>query len=121
MPEGSGHVLDNVFAGIAAEVAADHEAEVRGGTLGERIDQASRALRSEGIVDGWEQQGEVFHIHNGECPYLRLAAMSDAPCHSDRQTIELLVNADVEQTRRIVDGAPTCEYVVRSREEANKT
>jgi len=121
-PEGSGHVLDNVFAGIATEVAADHESEVQGGTLAERIDQASRALRSEGIVDGWEQQGEVFAIHNSECPYLRLAAMSDAPCHSDRQTIELLVGADVEQLRRIVDGAPTCEYVVRPRtEEINKT
>jgi len=123
MPEGSGHVLDNVFAGIATEVAADHEAEVHGHTLVERVDQAARALEREGIVDGWDQEGEVFHIHNGECPYLRLAAMSDAPCHSDRQTIELLVGAEVEQLRRIVDGASTCEYVIKARpvEEANKT
>ena len=39
--------------------------------------------------------------------------MSDAPCRSDRQTIELLVGADVEQVKRIVDGAMSCEYVVR--------
>ena len=89
-----GHVLDNVFAGIAVEVAADHEAEVHGHTLAERVQQASHALEREGIVDGWEQQGDVFQIHNGECPYLRLAAMSDAPCHSDRQAIELLVGAE---------------------------
>jgi DeoR family transcriptional regulator, suf operon transcriptional repressor len=107
------HVLDDVFAGIAAEVAADHQSEVRGSTLAERVAQASRALEREGIVDGWEQQGEVFEIHNGECPYLRLAAMSDAPCRSDRQTIELLVGANVEQIKRIVDGATSCEYVVR--------
>ena len=108
------HVLDDVFAGIAVEVAADHQSEVRGGTLAERVAQASAALEREGIVDGWEQQGDVFEIHNGECPYLRLAAMSDAPCRSDRQTIELLIGANVEQVKRIVDGAGSCEYVVRS-------
>ena len=107
------HVLDEVFAGIAAEVAADHQSEVHGGTLAERVAQVSAALEREGIVDGWEQQGDVFEIHNGECPYLRLAAMSDAPCRSDRQTIELLIGANVEQVKRIVDGATSCEYVVR--------
>ena len=39
--------------------------------------------------------------------------MSDAPCRSDRQSIELLLGAPVEQTTRIVDGAPCCEYIVR--------
>jgi predicted ArsR family transcriptional regulator len=107
------HVLDDVFSGIAMEVAADHQSEVHGGTLAERVAQASTALEREGIVDGWEQQGDVFEIHNGECPYLRLAAMSDAPCRSDRQTIELLIGANVEQVKRIVDGAGSCEYVVR--------
>jgi DeoR family suf operon transcriptional repressor len=107
------HVLDDVFSGIAIEVAADHRSEVHGGTLAERVAQASAALEREGIVDGWEQQGDVFEIHNGECPYLRLAAMSDAPCLADRQTIELLVGAEVEQIRRIVDGAESCQYVVR--------
>ncbi len=106
-------VLDNVFSGIAAEVAAEHGAEVHGRTLGERVAQASRALEGEGIVDGWTKDGEVFHIHNGECPYLRLAEMSDAPCASDRQSIELLIGAQVEQVQRIVDGARVCEYVIR--------
>jgi predicted ArsR family transcriptional regulator len=91
------HVLDDVFSGIAIEVAADHQSEVHGGTLAERVAQVARTLEREGIVDGWEQNGDVFEIHNGECPYLRLAAMSDAPCRSDRQTIELLVGAEVEQ------------------------
>ena len=111
----AGHVLDSVFAGIAAEVAADHAAEVGGRTLDERVDQASRALEAEGILDAaaWEKQGDAFLLHNGECPYLRLAAMADAPCRSDRQVIELLVGAEVEQVRRIVDGASSCEYVVR--------
>jgi len=106
-------VLDRVFAGIAEEVAADHAAEVRGVSLDERIAEASVALEREGIVDGWSKDGDVFQMVNGECPYLRLAEMSDAPCHADLQSIELLLRAQVEQTKRIVDGSPVCEYIVR--------
>jgi predicted ArsR family transcriptional regulator len=106
-------VVEQVFSGIAEEVAADHRAEVRGETLDQRVDEASRALRQEGIVDGWERDGDAFHLVNGDCPYLKLAEMSDAACSADRLSIELLVGAHVEQTRRIVDGAPCCEYIVR--------
>ena len=111
---GSGkELLDRAFAGVAVEVAAEHEAEVHGSSLDERVATASRALESEGIVDGWQKQGGVFKLVNGDCPYLKLAEMSSLPCRSDRESIELLVGAKVEQTRRIVDGAPICEYIVQ--------
>lgn len=107
-------VLNRVFSGIASEMAADHRAEVTGATLDQRIAEASRALESEGIVDRWTKQADgVYQIVNEECPYLRLAEMSDAACRSDKHTIELLLGAEVEQTARIVDGAPVCEYIVR--------
>jgi predicted ArsR family transcriptional regulator len=113
-PEGERkQMLEEMFSGIAKEVAAEHVSEVRGQTLDERVAQVTRALEAEGIADGWKKEGDVFHIHNSECPYLRLAELSDAPCRSDRQSIELLVGTAVEQTRRIVDGAPMCEYVIR--------
>ena len=107
-------VLDRVFAGIAEEVAADHLAEVRGTTLEERIAEASRALEREGIVDAWSKEPDgIFQVINGECPYLRLAEMSEAPCHADLHTIELLVGSPVEQTKRIASGSPLCEYIIR--------
>jgi len=106
-------VLESVFAGVASEVAADHAGEVRGATLDERVAEASRALEREGIVDGWRKEEGAYQMVNSECPYLRLAEMSDAACRSDRRSIELLIGAPVEQTRRIVDGAPLCEYIIR--------
>jgi len=110
----SGHdVLELALAGVAEEVAADHRDDVRGLTLAERVDEASRALKREGIVDSWEQEEGGFRLVNGDCPYIRLAEMSDAPCRSDRQSIELLVGAPVEQLQRIVAGEPICEYMVR--------
>jgi DeoR family suf operon transcriptional repressor len=108
-------VIDGVFAGIAIEVAADHASEVKGATLHERVAQVSKALEREGIVDEWANDEGTYHLLNNECPYLRLAEMSEAPCHADKRSIELLVGsgADVEQTSRIVDGSPVCEYVIR--------
>ena len=106
-------VVERVFSGIAEEVAADHRNEVRGETLDRRIDEASRALNREGIVDGWQKEGDAYHLVNGDCPYLKLAELSDSACSADRHTIELLLGAEVEQITRIVDGAPCCEYIVR--------
>ena len=114
-------VVDQVFSGIAEEVAADHKAEVRGVTLDQRVEEVSRALQREGIVDGWSKDGDAFFLVNGECPYLRLAEMSEAACNADRHSIELLVGADVEQTKRIVEGALICEYIVRAQPVSLKT
>lgn len=110
-------ILERAMAGVALEVAAEHRPEVRGRSLGERVAETGRALRSEGILDAWEQEGTAFRLVNHDCPYLKVAEVSAAPCHSDRQAIELLVGAAVEQVRRIVDGAPVCEYVVAAAEE----
>jgi DeoR family suf operon transcriptional repressor len=111
-PGEAGGVVDSLFSAIAAQVAAEHQSEVRGQTLDERVAEASRALQSEGIVDGWRKIDGVLQMLNSQCPYLRLAEMTDAPCRSDRQSIELLVGAPVEQTSRIAAGAPVCEYII---------
>ena len=106
-------VLERAFDGVAHQVAADHQVEVRGVTLEERVAQTSRALAGEGIIDTWVKDGEDYRLINGDCPYLRLAETSDAPCRLDRQSIELLLGTHVEQLRRIADREPVCEYIVR--------
>jgi DeoR family suf operon transcriptional repressor len=109
-------VLDGALSEISYEVAAAHEGEVSGATLAERVARASTALKPEGIVDGWRQEGNAFFLVNGECPYIRVAEATSACCKADRQAIELLVKAEVEQIRRIADGQPVCEYIVRERD-----
>jgi len=106
-------VLEGALVEVAYEVAADHEAEVAGSSLAERVERVSTALKAEGILDGWRRDGEAFRLVNGECPYIRIAETTDACCAADRQSIELLVKGQVEQIRRIADGQPVCEYIVR--------
>jgi predicted ArsR family transcriptional regulator len=106
-------VLEGALVDVAYEVAAAHQGEVAGATLAERVERTSEALKAEGIVDTWRHDGEHFRLINGECPYIRVAEATDACCKADRQSIELLVKAEVEQIRRIADGQPVCEYIVR--------
>jgi len=109
-------VLEKLFEEVAEQMARDHQPEVAGPTLEERIAQASRALRAEGILDSWDRVPEGYRLVNVVCPYRRAAQASDGPCHSDRLAIELLVGRPVEQVGVVVDGHPCCEYVVRAEE-----
>jgi predicted ArsR family transcriptional regulator len=121
-PDGDGQtLLAQVFDGVAEDIAATYAPRVNGATVGERVAQTSDALRDEGIVDHWrrDEHGE-FHLMNTACPYRKAAEASDAPCHADRRTVELLVGAPVRQVSRMVDGHAMCEYVVHEIHERDK-
>ena len=105
-------LLRTAFEGVAEQVAQEHRAEVSADSLGERVAQTSHALQGEGIVDDWSKREDGYHLTNSACPYRQTALASRAPCELDRRAIELLVTAPVRQISRIVDGHPTCEYIV---------
>jgi len=105
-------VLRTVFQGAAEQVAREHQPEVAAATLDGRVVETTQALKGEGIVDGWAQQGDGYHLTNSACPYRQAALASRGPCELDRRTIELLVSAPVRQVGRIADGQPVCEYIV---------
>ncbi|HJP40986.1 MAG TPA: hypothetical protein QGF35_04710 [Dehalococcoidia bacterium] len=111
-------MVDAVLTGIAEGVAERHRGEV--GTTADPETRASRvtgSLREEGILETWQAGDDGIHLVNHQCPYPKAAEMSELPCECDRRTIELLLGKDVEQRRRIVDGSPVCEYVIRSDKE----
>lgn len=108
-------LLERVFEGVAEDVAHEHRAEVTGETLEERVAQTSRALSEEGILDRWQRDDSGgFRLMNTTCPYRRAAMATEDACQSDRRAIETLVGAPVDLVRRVVEGEPCCEYVVRA-------
>jgi len=109
---GSG-LLDEVFEGVADDIAGAYRSSVTGATVRERVAQTSQALKDEGIVDHWRKEDDGFHLMNTACPYRKAAEASQAPCQADHRTVQLLVGAPVEQVTRMVDGHAMCEYVVR--------
>jgi predicted ArsR family transcriptional regulator len=106
-------VVEQVLDGLADDLADTYRPQVTGPTLQERVAETSDALKAEGIVDHWRKEPDGFHLMNTTCPYRKAAEASDAPCHADRKTVELLVQAPVAQVSRMVDGHAQCEYVVQ--------
>ncbi|MDP6606972.1 MAG: ArsR family transcriptional regulator [Dehalococcoidia bacterium] len=105
-------VLQRVFEEMARGVADEYAPRVRGGELGDRIQQVTEALRDEGILQEASDEGAVFRLRNAGCPYRSAAEGTHMACMADRRAIELLLDAPVEQVTTIVDGAACCEYVV---------
>ena len=110
-------VMHSVIELAAEQVAHQYEEEVAAGSLEGRIARTSTVLEQEGIVDGWSKEADGYHLTNSACPYRMAALANHGPCEFDRRTIELLVDAPVRQVSRVIDGMPTCEYVVAAREE----
>lgn len=97
---------------LANQLANTHRDEVEAGSLEERVDNVVTALRSEGILDRWERDGEVLQLVNNACPYLGAANTSSCVCEADRLAIEKLLGVEVEQTGRLVEGDDGCIYVI---------
>ena len=107
-------VIGPVMASVAESLASKHRHEVAGLSTEELAAQVTNSLRSEGILEEWRAEADGIHLVNGRCPYHKAAEISKLPCESDRKAIELLLGHEVEQLNRIVDGAPCCEYLVRT-------
>ncbi len=106
-------VAEAVSGRMAETVASRHRDEIHAQRGEAVIVQVTESLKQEGILDSWRREADGFHLVNGTCPYRMAAEVSSLPCESDRKAIELLVGEHVEQTHRIVDGSPVCEYLVR--------
>ena len=117
LPEGGPQLLEQVFEGVADDIASTYRVRVSGPTVEQRVAQTSEALKDEGIVDHWRLDADGFHLMNTVCPYRTAAELSEAPCHADHRAVELLVGAPVAQVSRMVDGHTRCEYVVRRGDE----
>jgi predicted ArsR family transcriptional regulator len=110
---GGEDLRDVLFERMAKRIAEEHQPQIDGMDLERRVEQVTEALNTEGILDGWSRENDGYHLFNRSCPYRRAAQASHAPCASDRKIIELLLDTEVEQIGRLVNGQMRCEYVVR--------
>lgn len=106
-------ILWRVFEGVAGRVAGDAAPFVRGEALPDRIGEVVAALGAIGVLHDAADEGDAFRLSNVGCPCRTAALDTEAACEADRQSIELLLGAPVEQVATIAGGAECCEYLVR--------
>ncbi len=105
-------VLEQVFNGVADDIARSYASRISADNLDDRVAQVADVLRAEGILNDVVDEGERIRLRNIGCPYRSTAEGTHAACAADRRTIELLLGKSVEQVATIVEGSPTCEYLV---------
>lgn len=112
-------VLRHVFDGVADDIARSYGPRISAPSLEERVVQVADVLRGEGILNDVIDEGEQFRLRNIGCPYRSTAEGTHAACAADRRAIELLLGKPVEQVATIVEGSPTCDYLVAKVEVAS--
>lgn len=106
-------IVERVFDQVAEYVADEYRPVVTATRLDERVQQVLAALMEEGILHEVEDDGgDYYRLKNAGCPYRSTAMETSACCSADRRTIELLLEAPVEQIMTVAAGGHQCEYLV---------
>ncbi|MER3513684.1 MAG: hypothetical protein C4310_04215 [Chloroflexota bacterium] len=104
--------LNALFADVGHELAQTAPPPVPGETLEERLNRITAFLSSQGYVARWERSGAGY-VHTYNCPYREVADTHQELCVMDMRLVaELLSDLPTERLSRVVEGAPSCSYLI---------
>jgi predicted ArsR family transcriptional regulator len=109
-----GPMVGDLFKEVATQLASEHEQQLKGLSVEERLDALGELLAEEGFVVEWERKGEEYHIHEITCPYLQVGQSHPEVCIVDQTLISKMLAVPAEKIQCILSGATHCTYVVQN-------
>ena len=109
-----GPMVGQLFREVATSLAAEHEEQLKGLSVEQRLDALGELLAEEGFVVEWERKGEEYHIHEITCPYLQVGQTHPEVCMVDQTLISTMLAVPAEKIQCILSGASHCTYVVQN-------
>jgi predicted ArsR family transcriptional regulator len=109
-------VVSEMFQEVASALAAEHEAQLRGLGVEERLETLKDLLAEEGFVVEWEKKGSEYHIHEITCPYLQVGHNHPEVCTVDQTLISKMLSVPIHKVQCVLSGAAHCTYVVKNTE-----
>lgn len=109
-----GPMVGDLFKEVATSLAGEHEEQLKGLSVEERLDVLGELLAEEGFVVEWERKGEEYHIHEITCPYLQVGQAHPEVCMVDQTLISKMLAVPAEKVQCILSGATHCTYVVQN-------
>jgi DeoR family transcriptional regulator, suf operon transcriptional repressor len=109
-----GPVVGELFKEVAAGLANQHEAQLKGLSVEERLETVKDLLADEGFVVEWEKKDDEYHIHEITCPYLQIGQRHPEVCTVDETLISRMLSLPVNKVQCILSGATHCTYVVKA-------
>lgn len=107
-------VVGELFTEVATNLAAEHQHQLKGLTVEQRLDALGELLAEEGFAVEWERKGDQYHIHEISCPYLHIGQSHPEICTVDQVLISKVLALPAEKIQCILSGATHCTYVVQN-------
>jgi DeoR family transcriptional regulator, suf operon transcriptional repressor len=105
--------VGELFREVASGLAAEHEEQLKGLSVEERLAVLQDVLAGEGFVVEWEKKGTEYHIHEITCPYLQVGQSHPEVCTVDQTLISKMLAVPANKVQCILSGAAHCTYVVQ--------
>ncbi len=107
-------VVSAMFKQVATDLASQHEEQLKGLTVEERLDAMQNLLAEEGFVVEWEKTASGYEIHEITCPYLQVGQNHPEVCTVDETLISKMLAVPASKIQCILSGAAHCTYVVNN-------
>jgi predicted ArsR family transcriptional regulator len=107
-------MVSDMFKQVATSLAAEHEQQLIGLSVEERLNVMKELLDEEGFVVEWEKKDKDYLIHEITCPYLQVGHVHPEVCIVDQTLISKMLAVPVNKIQCILSGAAHCTYIVKT-------
>jgi len=107
-------VISDMFKQVATSLAAEHEQQLMGLGIEERLNVMKELLGEEGFVVEWEKKDQDYLIHEITCPYLQVGHVHPEVCNVDQTLISKMLAVPANKIQCILSGAAHCTYIVKT-------
>jgi predicted ArsR family transcriptional regulator len=104
--------LEDMFARMADGMVAEYATRLQGKTIEEKMALLIELLGAEGFLAHWNRTGETISLTEYNCPYLNIGQRHPEVCAIDQTVIRKMLNASVEKTTCVLNGAEACVFVI---------
>lgn len=105
--------IEAIFTRMAEGMVAEYSRRMQGRPLAEKMELLVEMLGAEGFMAKWNRAGETILLTEYNCPYVRIGQRHPEICTIDQAVIRQVLDADVEKTNCVLDGAERCVFVIR--------
>lgn len=107
-------MVSDMFKQVATSLAAEHEQQLIGLSVEERLNVMKELLGEEGFVVEWEKREQDYLIHEITCPYLQVGHVHPEVCIVDQTLISKMLAVPANKIQCILSGAAHCTYIVKT-------
>ncbi len=104
--------IDQIFASMAAGLAANIRTQVTGLAPEQRLAKLVELLGEEGFVANWERTAEGYRLTGVSCPYLHVGQSHPEICQFDIQLMTNVMDAPVQRCSCMIEGDAQCTFQI---------